>query len=535
MRDGVELSTDIRLPDGDTPVSVVLARTPYNKNGANNLATAQRFVERGYGFAWVDVRGRGDSDGTFDPYRQEGKDGFDTIEWMAEQSWCDGRVATWGESYLGTAQILAAVEKPPHLSAMIVHVPLGNQLKDFPTGITSPVNVSWFRLVQNRLLQSVGGIDWRSVYLHLPVISMDEAAGFVSDQWRNELSHAPDDSKYWEWTDFHERLDQVGVPALHVTGWYDDVQPGALSTFQVLSDRAATPAARAGQQLIVGPWDHNLTHGRSRCLGMVDFGDNFDFDLEKYELDWLDHHLRGVDNGVDRRDSVHYFVMGANQWRCAKAWPPSDSLLPLYLADGGRLCESPGTQSVDEYDYDPSDPYPFITAETSAQLGGPDDYSEVEKRSDVLLFSSDQLEQSIEVTGNVRAELWVTTDGPDTDFMAKLLDVHPDGFVQRLCDGMVRLRFRDGLRTPALATPGEAIEVNIDLWSTSHVFLEGHRIRLEIASSAFPKYDRNLNTGSALSTGIEMRVAHNSVLHGGNYTSRLILPSQALPEGTINK
>jgi putative CocE/NonD family hydrolase len=540
MRDGVLLSADVYLPDTG-PAPVLVARTPYNKNDQFAWAKARRYAEHGFGFVWMDVRGRGDSDGEFTTYRGEGPDGYDTVEWIAAQSWCDGRVGSWGQSYLGCIQWLTAVERPPHLAAMVVYVTPSDPFVEAPTGVHIPMQVCWQRMVDGRLTQYVQGVNWDEVYRHLPLLTMDERAGFHGARWREDLARSPADSEYWAPVTYQPALVAVDVPALHVTGWYDDVQPGTLINFTAMS--APGKPGGAAQRLVVGPWDHGLTRNRERQLGGIDFGpDAVSFDLDEFELRWLRHYLGGADNGADTDSRVRIFVMGANRWRTEDEWPLARTRWTRYhLSSGGgantrlgdgmlrRECP-PGDEPPDSYRYDPADPVPFLTAPTSAQIGGPDDYSVVEERPDVLVYTTPELAADTEVTGPVRLELYGSSSAPDTDFTAKLVDVHPDGTAQRLCDGMVRARFRAGMDREELMQPGQVYRFEISLWSTSQVFLAGHRIRLEISSSAFPKYDRNLNSGLPLATDAVPLLADNQVWHNSAWPSALILPEIPLPE-----
>jgi hypothetical protein len=536
MRDGVELSADLYLPGSPRPVPVLVARTPYNKNTQLARDKAAWYAARGFGFAWMDVRGRGDSDGVFTPYRYEGPDGHDAVEWLAAQPWCTGQVATWGASYLGCIQLLTALTRPPHLAAMVVYVTPSDPWIEWPTGLHVPQEICWHRMVSGRLLQYVDGTDWMEVYRHLPLLTMDEKAGFYAPHWREDLSHPPADRAYWQPVTYQDQLAGLDLPALHITGWYDDVQPGTLINFAALADGAATERARRAQRLVVGPWGHECSRNRPRQLGDIDFGPGADFDLDRYELRWLQHYLAGQDNGADAEPRAQIFVMGRNQWRAEDAWPLARTEWARYHltsagqansrhGDGGlRREQPPGDEPPDVFKHDPADPVPFLTEPSSAQIGGPDDYAQVQERADVLVYSTPPLAAEVEVTGPVRVELFASSSAPDTDFMAKLVDVHPDGYCQRLCDGMVRARFREGMDREVLMEPGTVYRFEIDLWSTSQVFLAGHRIRLEIASSAFPKYDRNLGTGGPLGTGTSHQPAQNTVWHTSAYPSALILP-----------
>ena len=525
MRDGVELAADIWLPVKDAAAHAVLTRTPYNKNNERIARFGKLFSSRGYAFVAMDVRGRGDSDGAFSPYVNDAQDGVDTIAWLAEQGWCSGKVATLGGSYGGLIQWLTALHQPPALAAMIAMVSPSDPFVEFPTGTSIPMMVSWHRLTAGRVLQHLGDVDWEAVYRHLPLMTMDEAAGFTSTDWREQQSH-PTLDDYWEPKRYQSRLAELDVPVLHVSGWYDDEQIGT-----PLNYAGMVAGGAQNQQLLMGPWGHAVN--TTSKLGEVDFGAHALIDLDAYWLRWLDAQLDG--KAWDDKP-VRMFVMGVNEWRDADVWPPADiELRPLHLrSDGaansrlgdGRLTWEPPAESEpdDRYDYSPERPVPFITGITSAQLGGPDDYSGVELRGDVLVYTSEPLTQPLQVIGPIRLVLHATSSAPDTDFVGRLLDVHPTGFAQRIIDGMVRARFRNGFDAERLLEPGETVEYDIDLWHTAHVFLPGHRLRVEVTSSAFPKYDRNLNTGEPLATSTRMEVAHQTVHHDAARPSHVLLP-----------
>lgn len=540
MRDGIALSADI-YSSGDEPRTTLLARTPYNKNTAEHQGRAQAYAQSGYNFAWMDVRGRGDSDGEFEPWRNEGRDGYDAIEWVAAQPWCNGEVVTWGQSYLGCIQWMTALLQPPHLTAMIVYVAPSDPFEDNPTGGHIPWEICWLRMLDGRVQQYVDGVDWPEIAWHLPLISMDTRAGYRSEHWRRHFAHPVSDAGFWDPVRYQPRITEVSVPVLHVTGWYDDVQRGTITNFTRLTSAAAPAEVRAGQWLIVGPWDHRCTTTREPQLGAITFGPQAQSDLPAMEREWLSAVLG---RGTAAPPPVRIFVMGANTWRSEREWPLARTQWARYfLASGGsantrhgdgelRRAEQPaGQQPPDVISYDPAGPVPFISDfASSSQIGGPDDYSAVEDRPDVLVYTTAALAGDIEVTGPVRLVLHASSSAADTDFTAKLLDVHPSGFSQRLCDGMIRARFRNGYSSPEqLLAPGEVTAYEIDMWSTSHVFGAGHQIRLEVSSSAFPKYDRNLNTGGPLATGTEMTVATNSVWHTQEHPSHLILP--VIPAG----
>ena len=525
MRDGVELAADVWRPSTTEPVHVVLGRTPYGKNNERASKFGKLFAEHGFAFVMMDVRGRGDSDGTFSPYVDDARDGVDVIAWLAEQEWCSGSVATLGGSYGGLIQWLTALHRPPALKAMIAMVSPSDPFVEFPTGTPIPMMLSWHRLTAGRVVQHVADVDWDTVYRHLPLATMDEAAGFVSPHWREALAH-PTMDEHWAPKQYQGRLAELDLPVLHISGWYDDEQVGTPLNF---AGMVAGGALR--QQLLMGPWGHAVN--TTRTLGEVDFGAHSLIDLEGYWLRWLDAQL---DGGPWEDPPVRMFVMGANEWRDAATWPPPGMVLtPLHLRSGGaansRLGDGrltweppPGDEPGDHFDYSPERPVPFITATTSAQLGGPDDYSAIELRGDVLVYSTEVLEEPLQLIGPVLLVLHATSSAPDTDFVGRLLDVHPSGFAQRLGDGIVRARFRDGFDVERLLGPGQQVEYHVDLWHTAHVFLPGHRLRVEVTSSAFPKYDRNLNTGEPLATSTRMATASQAVHHDAARPSHLLCP-----------
>lgn len=538
MRDGITLSADIYQPFSKAgeqeTLPVILTRTPYLRLSEGILSVARYFAERGYIFVAMDVRGRGDSEGVFRPLFHEDTDGYDAIEWCAVQPWSNGNVGTIGSSYPGVVQWLAAIEQPPHLKAMVVRVPPSDPFVETPTGLPSPMSLCWLHYVSGRFNQPMEAVDWTQVYEHLPLSTMDERAGRFIPYWREQIEHARLD-EYWEPLRYQQKFQRVNVPVLHISGWYDDEQIGTLLNFMGMIGRAATPQARLSQRLIIGPWGHVVNSKQK--LGDIDFGPQALIDLRGEELRWFNRWLKGYTFDADLQEApVRIFVMGANEWRDEQAWPLARTLwTPYFLHSGGRANsrfgdgsltpERPsGAESADAYRYDPAYPVPFITEPTSNQIGGPDDYSAIERRDDVLVYVTAPLPEALEVTGPIKVDLYASTSAPDTDFTAKLLDIGPNGFAQRLCDGIVRARFRDGMANPSLIEPGTIYHYSIDCWNTAQLFKMGHRIGLEISSSAFPKYDRNLNTGAPLGMTTEMAVAEQRVYHDAEHPSAIVLP-----------
>ena len=536
MRDGVTLSADVYRPDAEGRFPVIISRTPYLKSPRDKegLERLRYFAARGYVCVVADVRGRGDSGGIFIPYRDEGKDGFDAIEWCSAQPWSTGKVATVGGSYTGKNQWLAAVLQPPHLTAMIAMVTPSDPFVEWPTGVPIPMDISWHHFTSGHALQNLDAVAWDKVHRHLPLLTMDEAVGRPLPFWREMFEHAQLDD-WWEPQRYQNKFDRVKVPVLHLSGWYDDEQVGTPLNFAGMVAHAPSEDVRRSQKLIMGPWPHNVTSQPTK-LGEVDFGPTAKIDLPGTMLRWYDHWLKGIDTGMLSEPPVRIFVMGANTWRDEHEWPPARAKFVKYFlhgrgranslyGDGGLSTTEPGSdEREDRYSSDPERPVPFITEPTFAQIGGPDDYRPVERRDDVLVYTSAPLQEDTEVTGPVRAHIFAASSAKDTDFTAKLLDVWPDGFAQRLCDGVVRARFREGMEKPSLIEPGKVYSYEVDCWTTSQVFKRGHSIRLEIASTAFPKFDRNPNTGEPLGKSSELKRADQTIYHDKDHPSHILLP-----------
>ena len=525
LRDGITLAADLVLP-AERPAPAVVMRTPYGRGGDRATERADAFANAGYAAVWVDVRGRGDSDGRFDPYRNDGLDGVDVIEWAAAQDWCDGSVATYGGSYPGRIQWLTALHQPPALRAMIVLVTPADPFVENPTGVPGPMHVHWYRMTDGRAVQYTEAVDWMAVYGHRPLVDLDEAAGFRSELWREECRH-PTLDDYWEPLRYQHRIAEVDVPVLHISGWYDDEEIATPANFA-----AMTAAGRSGQRLLMGPWGHQVNSDRK--LGEVDFGHEAVVDLYAIMAGFLDETVRGKDP-AEPLSPVRAFLMGANRWLDLPAWPPPGAVERIWYLDSeghatsrygdGRLVDAPpaADSASDEWLHDPDRPVPFITGASSAQIGGPDDFAGVENRGDVLVFTGEPLAEPVDVIGSVRLIAHVSTSAADTDIAAKLLDVHPNGFAQRLCDGLVRLRYRGGHDRALPVEPGTVYEVEVRMWDTAQRLLPGHRIRVEVASSAHPKFAVNLGTGGDDTTATEVVIARNVLHHDAARPSRLVL------------
>ncbi|HEX6797539.1 MAG TPA: CocE/NonD family hydrolase [Ktedonobacterales bacterium] len=545
MRDGVTLSADVTFPPGHTEgrrYPAILQRTPYLKAQPPVYDAGRYFAGKGYAFVALDVRGRGDSEGEWVPYRNDGRDGYDAIEWIAVQPWCSGKVGTLGASYPGRIQWLTALEQPPHLKAMVVLVTPSDPFVETPTGVPSPMHISWEHYTSGHVLQPTETVNWSAVHEHLPLLTMDEAIGRSLPGWREQVRHALLD-EYWEPLRYQNAFERVRVPVLHISGWYDDEQIGTPLNFAGMVARGV-PEVRDKQRLLMGPWGHQVNTAQK--IGEQDFGPHALIDLRGEELRWFDFWLKG-DEDSHTGSPVRLFVMGENVWRDEREWPLARTTwTPFYLASAGRAnsrfgdgtlladivgasggrppAEGTTLATPDSYTYDPARPVPFITDAAFNQIGGPDDYAAVLRRDDVLVYATPPLERPVEVTGPVKVTLYAASSAPDTDFTAMLLDLHPNGLALRLCDGMVRARFREGMARPTLIEPGQIYRYEIDCWNTSRLFAAGHRIALAVSSSAFPKYDRNPNTGAPLGTTAELTVAQQTILHDAEHPSAVVLP-----------
>jgi putative CocE/NonD family hydrolase len=509
-----------------------MLRTPYGKTGERTMKACRGFAAHGFVAVAMDVRGRGDSDGRFTPYVNEGKDGYDSIEWAAKEPWSTGKVGTFGGSYLGRVQWLAAALKPPHLVTMVPLVTPSDPFVETPTGLPGPLDLAWQNYVSGRMNQADDAMDWLTIARHLPILTMDEAAGRSMPTWRAMVSH-PQLDAFWEGLRYQDKFERIELPVLHISGWYDDEQIGTPLNFAGMTTKGPA-SVRAKQRLLMGPWPHRPN--TTTKLGDVEFGPSALIDLDGYVNRWFDAYLAGKDDGITREPGARLFVMGDNRWVNEEAWPiPRTQWTKFYLRSGGRANSRfgdgvlarealPGAEPPDHYRYDPADPVPFLTEPSFAQVGGPDDYRSVERRDDVLVYTTPPLAEDVVVCGPVKAELWASSSAPDTDFTAKLLDVWPNGFAQRLCDGMVRARFKDGMDKPALVPKNTQAMYAFAMWNTCQAFKVGHAIRVEVASSAFPKYDRNPNTGEALGQTTTLAIADQTILHDREHASAVVLP-----------
>lgn len=553
MRDGVELSTDIYFPDAPGKFATVFTRTPYNNTGAGAFAGGKWYAERGYVYVMQDVRGKYDSDGKFTLYASEANDGLDTIDWIAAQSWSNGKVGMTGGSYGGYVQLAPAVRNPKNLTALAASVTTSDIFNGW-TYIDGALFLSfgagWAAVDMNgHGMQHGPGYDWPTIYKHLPLMTMDQAASQYNPGFRELLKHPRANDPFWKGISLEREVSNISVPFLTVTGWYDIFLRGALQDQIDISRNSPAEIARKNKRMIVGPWTHNTgvrnANANYPATGPqrgVDFGAAAEVDLRNVYLRWQDFWLKGTDNGVDQEPPVRIFVMGENYWRNENEWPLARAKYTKYYlhSDGkansasgkGVLSSAPPKGAAsDAFTYDPADPVPTLGGNLLDCLmclsvaQGPVNQAKAEGRQDVLVYTTPALTEAVEVTGPLKVKLYASTDVTDTDWTAKLVDVHPDGYAQNIQDGIIRARYRQGKEAPAsLLEPGKVYEYEIDLWATSNSFLPGHRIRLEISSSNFPRFDRNLNTGEDPMTGVRMEKAQQTIYHSKRYPSHIVLP-----------
>ena len=559
MRDGTVLRADVYRPDTPDRLPVLLQRTPYGKQvGGLNFAILS--AGRGYAVVVQDTRGRWASDGEHYPMRDEFEDGYDTVEWAASQPWANGKVGMWGGSYVGWTQWAAAAMAPPSLEALFPSVTFMDFYRDaiVPGGaLAQGVAQSWGLVAgttmsimrsdapaeakaarMQELADALDGLSRGSTPRVVPVEGAPMLSPGDFGALHDWVAHRTKDA-YWDQMDIRPRIGKIAVPAYHLGGWYDIFCGGTLDNYVQMLGGAATAQARAGQKLIMGPWLHGPLNG---VVGEFDFGVRAS---EMFVLSmgimwrWFDHWLKGEANGIMDEPSVRLFVMGANAWRDEDEWPLARTVYtPCYLrsdgnanglsGDGALSMQAPTDEPSDAFTYDPRDPVPTrgggLCCYAPALPAGAYDQREIEVRDDVLVYTSPPLEQDLEVTGPLKVVLWAASSAVDTDFTAKLVDVGACGYARNVADGILRARYRVSVREEHLLTPGAIERYEIDLAGTSNLFLAGHRIRLEVSSSNFPRFERNPNTCEPVASEEEMVPARQTVYHDAGHPSHILLP-----------
>jgi putative CocE/NonD family hydrolase len=571
MRDGVRLATDVYRPAGPGRWPVLLTRVPYDKDLRDPRAPDKRVflelnldvaraVAAGYVVVAQDTRGRFASEGAFIPAAGDAADGADTIAWAAGQPWSSGQVGMFGESYQGLTQWLAAQDQPAALRAIApMHAPYAHSsFYTYQGGAFQPAVFTWWALTQGAMAEMQrrvergqsrpGDLDAlkdaeqhiQALFEHLPQTDMPLLEGiapyyfdWLADPAAQAARHAEAQRAFYP---------RVTVPALIIGGWYDYFLPTTLEHYRQMQQHGATAQARQ-PRLIVGPWTHVDFPGMFAERDYGPLSGTRAIDITGIQLRWFDRWLKGRDNGVEQEKPVRIFVMGADQWRDEADWPPPDTQYRrFYLHSGGRAntnagdgllsAEPPGDEPADRHTYDPRNPVPTVGGAVMLMTApeeinsGPMDQRHVERRHDVLCYTTPPLERPVEVIGPLELVLYAASSAPDTDFTGKLVDVAPGRRAEILADGILRARYRESLAAPALLVPGRVYELRIDLGATANVFRAGHRIRLEISSSNFPRFDRNTNTGGAVAAEgpADLRSAVNRIYHCSERPSYLLLP-----------
>jgi putative CocE/NonD family hydrolase len=574
MRDGVRLATDVYLPKGDGPFPVIFVKTPYDFNKIEGLGLewATEAVERGYAYVVQNERGRYYSEGEWEILGQPQTDGYDSLTWLAEQEWSSGKVATLGCSSTAEWQLALAAQNHPAHAAMIpmasgagigrvgeyheqgnwykggVHQTLftvwlygvqQNIRPQFPKGLSQDV-LQRLRKAYD-LAADMPEMDWKKHMNKLPSIDWLKDADGNDGPGADLMARTPSDPKWYEGGLYHDERD-FGVPAFWFNSWFDVSQGPNLALYNHVRDNASDREVRDGQYMVIAPTLHcgffRTPEHEDLIVGELNVG-NATFPYYDTMYAFLDHYLKGEDNDFhEKTPRVQFYTMGRNAWESAGTWPPEDVISrTMYLASDGQansvfgdgfLSTKMAAGGSDTFTYDPMNPVPSlgggVCCNRGAALGGSFDQRGIEARADVLVYTSEPLEESLDVTGFVRAKLFVSSDAKDTDFTVKLVDVHPDGTAYNVDDTIFRARYRDGYHKEEFMAEGEVYELNPTAMSTSHEFKAGHRVRVEVASSKFPQYMRNVNTGGNNYDETESVIAHNTVHHTAEYPSQIILP-----------
>jgi putative CocE/NonD family hydrolase len=558
MRDGVSLAADVYRPDDAERHPVLVTRTPYDATMPSNAFSAldgPTMATRGYAVVIQDVRGRFASEGYYETYVHEADDGYDTVQWAAEQPWSDGNVGMFGISYMAQCQLLAASRQPAALKAIApIQSPNSTTGGDRYRGGAMALGVlaSWAMgtIVPAEVLRrarrdpnlraefpaAINDLDNLDEHMRrLPLVPwppIDERAGGISPQFDQTVRY-----------EFHPPIPrfqpaEIAVPALILAGWYDIFLQPNLDLYTALKDAAATDQARRLTRLVVGPWSHGTPNSTVGELDMgfrvspimLDLREN----LTRLQQRWFDARLLGKATRIDDEPPVRIFVMGVNRWRDEQEWPPRRAVEQRWHlqagagGDGGGLgLAAPADSEPSAFHLDPEDPVPTwggALLMAGKYLRGPVDQIRTESRPDVLLFTSEPLSNPLQVIGRITLVAWVAAETADTDLVGRLCDLHPNGRSYNIADGILRLRFREGLDRAKLMTPGEVYRVEVDLWSTAHVFLAGHRLRLQVCASDFPRYDRNPGTGQTSADVDRILPQRNLLFHAPERPSHLILP-----------
>lgn len=554
MRDGTVLRLDIYRPDAAGPFPALIERTPYDKSNSSEIRAGAHtyFAERGYVFMVQDVRGRYTSDGDFYPFRDAGwgsrRDGTDTVAWIVEQDWSNGRVGIVGGSHTGQTAYMLAPTQPPGVEAMFVRESAADLHKHWiyrggafeHAFVTKWVGLTFAKDLLKDAPASLAGIEdfnanpdtylWNLPVDEFPAFRDLPALSFYDD-W---LAHQAD-GPYWWRQNVGMQHHRFTVPIYHLGGWYDIFLQGTIENYQGLTARAGSQRARDNQRLVIGPWVHGPSNVGVTDVGSLTFPGADQVQYNDIRLRWFDQWLRDIDSGLDAEPPVLIYVMGDNVWRHENEWPlartrytkfyfgsgPTGSITSL---NDGRLGRNPPAHDEPpaSFRYDPDQPVPTLGGNTLFIANGPRDHRAADQLS--LTFTSAPLGQDFEVTGPVTATLHAMSSAVDTDWTVRLSEVWPDGRSINIVDGIQRARYRDDPAKASLIEPGRIYTYEIDLWATSTVFKAGNRLRVSVHSSNFPRWTRNLNSATSPEEGLRPEVAYNTVLHEAAWPSHIVLP-----------
>ena len=538
MRDGTILRHNMTRPDIDGKFPVLLERSPYNKEGGseNGVGSPEFFAARGYVVIIQDVRGRFASDGDFYPFKDDGngpnKDGYDTVEWLAKQDWSTGKIGTIGGSYSGATQYRNAISNPPNVKAMFVRESSADYSEEwvyrggaFELGF----NLGWAHRVTlsnlNHLVTDEKHEETEKMLIDIennlddwhkktPLFPTQYFNG-LSD-WYNDWLENPPSSDYWKEFDMSDHFGNIDIPIYHLGGWFDVFLNGTLKFYQGVSKNGKSDKTKQNQRLIVGPWVHGPTNINNRFAGEFDFGPDAALDFNELRLPWFDFWLKGKNNGIDETKKINFFVMGKNEWKQADEWPLKNTTYTKYYFNtklngeikslySGTLSDKKEIENSQlSFTNNLNNPVPSLGGNTLSIPNGVFEHSSVDKQC--ITFSTNPLENELEVTGPVSAEIYVNSDQENADWIVRLCDVDQSEYSRLVCDGIFRSH----------ATSGEIQKIKIDMWATSNMFLKGHRLRISVTSSCFPRFDRALNIGSEKS--------ENNILCGGSNASYITLP-----------
>jgi len=533
MRDGIELAADVYFPvEAARPAPAIVTMTPYDKSGGL-VADECRFYQRhGYAFVAVDCRGRGKSKGEWRAMVNDGRDGHDVVEWVARQPWCTGKVGTTGLSYMGWFQWATAAELPPHLTCMVSTSAAGRWQREIPytDGCFQLYFGWWVYLVRRRITEFYGlsHLDWDDLLYTLPLEKIGAFINPSGQTWRDVMDHDTLDD-FWKAVRVDDRYRLMDYPCLHVTGWYD--LEDLLGAFHHYEGMVKESPARDRQWLIAGPWSHINSRSPHHSYADVFFGEHAALEMDQIHLRWFDHWLKEEENGLLAEPRVKLWRGGRDEWIETDHWPLAETETSLYLRNiygEGRLSATAPTAPEEprSFPYDPLDPVPTrLDIRNYPVEDVPIEMTEIEARPDVLVYTSAELAEPLEISGWAHLDLFAASDCDDTEWHVKITDVGPDGRSLKVCQGCLRASYRDSLEHPTPLTPGEVHRFEVELWPVHHVFLPGHRIRLLITSSDFPWFARSLNRFGPLKDQADLRTATNTLHHDPAHPSRLRLPA----------